>query len=144
MIHLRLYCLQIPESPVWLVSKGKNEKAKKALCWLRGWEEPEIVKTEHLELIRYNEISGTRSRTADINHSNLLSKLAAFKDPSVYRPFILIMFYFLVSDIVSSVPWRPYTSKIMTEVGIVNNQSLLLVNIGTIWLYVDFYWYNNE
>jgi len=105
---------------------------------------PEIVKTEHLELIRYNEVSGTRRRTADVNRSNLLSKLAEFKDPSVYRPFIFIMFYFLVSDIVGSVPWRPYTSKIMTEVGISNNQSLLLVNIGTTDVYIHFYRYNNN
>lgn len=97
--------------------------------------EPEIVKAEHLELIRYNEVSGTHRGTADVNRNNLLLKLAQFKNPSVYRPFRLIMFYFLISDIVSSVPWRAFTSKIMTEVGILNNQSLLLVNIGTTAVY---------
>ncbi|CAI6374203.1 unnamed protein product [Macrosiphum euphorbiae] len=55
--------LSYVESPVWLVSKAKNEKAEKALCWLRGWVEPEIVKTEPLELIRCNEVSGTHRRT---------------------------------------------------------------------------------
>ncbi|CAI6369879.1 unnamed protein product [Macrosiphum euphorbiae] len=85
----------IPESPVWLVSKAKNEKAENSLCWLRGWVEPEIVKTELLELIRYNEVPGTHRRTADVN--------------PVY-----------LGD-------RRYTSKIVTEVGISNNQSLLLV-----------------
>ncbi|CAI6375234.1 unnamed protein product [Macrosiphum euphorbiae] len=57
----------------------------------------------------------------------LVNRMAELKEPSVYRPFIFIMFYFLISDIVSSVPWRPYTSKIVTEVGISNNQSLFLV-----------------
>jgi len=124
---------------VWLVAKGKNEKAKKALCWLRGWVKPDIVKSEHLELIRYNEVSGTRRVTDDVNRSKLLSKFAQFKDPSVYRPLILIMSYFLVSDIVSSVPWRTFVIKIMTEVGILNNQSLLLVNISTTAVYTLLY-----
>jgi len=103
-----------------LVAKGKNEKAKKALCWLRGWVKPNVVKMEFLGLVRYNEISETQQTAG---------KLAQFKDPSVYRPLRLIIFYFLISIIMSTIPWRPFISKIMTEVGILNNQSLLLVNI---------------
>ncbi|XP_060878897.1 facilitated trehalose transporter Tret1-like isoform X2 [Metopolophium dirhodum] len=128
----------IPESPIWLVAKGEYEKAEKALCWLRGWVKPEVVKTEYLELVRYNEISGTQQITPVANQKNLFSKLAQFKDPSVYRPLRLIIFYFLISIIVSTIPWRPFISKIMTEVGLSNNQSLLLVafavlqNIGCV------------
>ncbi|XP_022166816.1 facilitated trehalose transporter Tret1-like isoform X2 [Myzus persicae] len=117
----------IPESPIWLVAKGKNEKAKKALCWLRGWVKPEVVKMEYLELLQYNEVSGTQRLTRDVNHKNLFSKLAQFKEPSVYRPLRLIIFYFFTSIIISGILWRPFIGKIMTEVGLLNNQSLLLV-----------------
>ncbi|XP_022166791.1 facilitated trehalose transporter Tret1-like isoform X3 [Myzus persicae] len=117
----------IPESPIWLVSKGENEKAEKALCWLRGWVKPEVVKMEYLELVRYNEVSGTQRLARDANHKNLFSKLAQFKEPSVYRPLRLIIFYFFTSIIMGSIPWKPFIGKIMTEVGLLNNQSLLLV-----------------
>ncbi|CAI6345707.1 unnamed protein product [Macrosiphum euphorbiae] len=113
----------IPESPLWLIAKGKNGKAKKALCWLRGWVKTNVVKTEYLELVRYNEISGTQQSTG---------KLTQFKDPSVYRPLRLMIFYFLISIIMSSMPWRTFISKIMTEVGILNNQSLLLVVLSVL------------
>eukprot|EP00102_Acyrthosiphon_pisum_P015845 XP_008186584.1 PREDICTED: facilitated trehalose transporter Tret1 isoform X2 [Acyrthosiphon pisum] len=114
----------IPESPIWLVAKGKNGKAKKALCWLRGWVKPNVVKKEYLELVRYNEISaGTQQTTG---------KLAQFKDPSVYRPLRLIIFYFFISIIINGMPWRTFISKIMTEVGISNNQNLLLVVLSVL------------
>jgi len=88
-----------------------------------------MVKNEYLELVRYNEVSGALRITPDANHKNLFSKLAQFKDSSVYRPLRLTMFYFLISIIISGVPWKPFISKIMAEVGLLNNQSLLLVNI---------------
>lgn len=121
--------MKIPESPIWLVSKGKNEKAEKSLCWLRGWVEPEEIRGEHLELIRYNKVSGNQGHGVDnINDGRLFIKTAQLKDPLVYKPLILIMIFFFVSAIVSSMPCRPFLSKIMTEVGILNNQNLLLVS----------------
>lgn len=112
---------------MWLVNKGKYEKAEKALCWLRGWVKPETIKAEHLELIHYNDVSGTQGGKVDINDKTVLSKLSQFKDPSVYKPLRLIMIYFFISDILSCVPWRQFLNKIMTDVGIIDGQSLLLV-----------------
>ncbi|KAJ4445684.1 hypothetical protein ANN_12369 [Periplaneta americana] len=47
--------LQVPEAPIWLVSKGRIQDAEKALCWLRGWVEPSAVKEELSDLVRYHE-----------------------------------------------------------------------------------------
>uniref|UniRef100_A0A2S2NU48 Facilitated trehalose transporter Tret1 n=2 Tax=Schizaphis graminum TaxID=13262 RepID=A0A2S2NU48_SCHGA len=117
----------IPESPIWLIAKGKNEKAKKALCWVRGWVNPEIVKTEYLELIRYNELSGTRNGKVNIEYDSLSSKLSQLKDPSVYRPLGLVMIVFFISYIICLLPCKPYFSQIMNQVDLSNDQSLLLV-----------------
>ncbi|XP_025416578.1 facilitated trehalose transporter Tret1-like isoform X2 [Sipha flava] len=118
----------IPESPVWLVAKGKNDKAEKAMCWLRGWVEPEMVRHEFLELIHYNEVSGTRGSKGHVEKKKgLLAKLAEFKEPSVYRPMKLMMALFFVSNVVSLFHTRPFITKIMTNIYIVDNQNELLV-----------------
>ncbi|XP_054271945.1 facilitated trehalose transporter Tret1-like [Macrosteles quadrilineatus] len=49
-----LSLLQIPETPIWLLSKGNSEEALKALCWLRGWVTPDQVQNEFDEMVRYS------------------------------------------------------------------------------------------
>lgn len=125
-------CFQIPESPIWLVAKGKNDKAEKAMCWLRGWVEPETIKHEFLELIHYNEVSGTcGSKAPAEKDTGLPSKLAQFKDPSVYRPMRFMMVLYFVSYVVSIFPTRPFITKIMNEINLVDNQNGLLVRHAT-------------
>lgn len=58
---------------------------------------------------------------------NLLSKLAQFKEPSVYRPMKLIMIFFFTSYIINLTPGKPFIGKIMTEVGLRDHQSICLV-----------------
>lgn len=112
-----------------MVAKGKTEKAEEALCWLRGWVDPETVKHEFLDLVRYNEVSGFRGAKTDTNagDENFLSKLAQFKDPSVYRPLKLMMIFFFIAYISSIFHTRPFITKIMSEVDIVNYQNESLV-----------------
>ncbi|KAL4143636.1 hypothetical protein QTP88_005948 [Uroleucon formosanum] len=119
--------LLIPESPLWLITNGQNDKAEKSLCWLRGWVKPEMVKDELLELIRYNAVSGTRNGKVTIENDNQFSKLAQLLDPSVYRPFRLVMIIFFISYIVCLLPSKPYFSQIMNEVGLSEDRSLLFV-----------------
>jgi len=111
-----------------LIAKGRNDKAKKAMCWLRGWVEPEKINPEFLELVHYNEVSGTQGGKIDTDdNKRFLSNLAQFKNPAVYRPLRLMLIIFFVSFVVSIYPTRPFITKIMKEVGLFDNQNESLV-----------------
>lgn len=109
------------------MSKEKNDKAERALCWLRGWVKPEETNAEYVELIRYHQVSGIQGDVIDSEHKGIFSKLAQFKDPLLYRPLNLVMMYFVISNIVCIVPARPFITKIMADVGLADIQNLLLV-----------------
>ncbi|CAB0001158.1 unnamed protein product, partial [Nesidiocoris tenuis] len=48
---------QIPETPLWLMARGREADAKKSLQWLRGWVSPQAVEKEVNELKRYSDAS---------------------------------------------------------------------------------------
>jgi SP family facilitated glucose transporter-like MFS transporter 8 len=99
-----------------LIAHGKNDKAEKALCWLRGWMEPETVKYEFLELIRHNKPTNDQESTVDteIKGGGLFAEIAQFKNPSAYRPLILVIIYLIVSLISC---FTPFTMQIIVNVG---------------------------
>lgn len=47
---------------MWLLSKGRTQRAKVALCWLRGWVNPELVMTEFKYLLKYKEESSSKNK----------------------------------------------------------------------------------
>lgn len=114
------------------MSQGKTKKAEQALCWLRGWVEPEKVKDEFLELVHYNEVSGTLGGKAKVSgndgNEGFASKLAYFMEPSVYRPLRLMMIYFFISYVSSIFPTRPFITKIMEKVDLFVSQNESLVS----------------
>ncbi|KDR09646.1 putative polyol transporter 6 [Zootermopsis nevadensis] len=52
----------MPETPIWLLSRGRHEDALRSLCWLRGWTTPDDVREEFNQLVKYDN---------DVNKENL-------------------------------------------------------------------------
>lgn len=52
--------LQIPDSPIWLLKRDREEAAIRSLCWLRGWVKEDSVKTEFEDMRSYIKNSRIR------------------------------------------------------------------------------------
>lgn len=57
-MNFTLY-LQIPESPLYLLSKQREKSALKSLKWLRGWVAEKDVQTEFDAMKRYSDSSNS-------------------------------------------------------------------------------------
>lgn len=96
-----LISIYVPESPVFLVSRGKIEAAAKSLKYLYSrYPQPEntleSLADMHLRvLIRENE-----KRIADNTQASgkQQSKWAGFRKPTGYKPLVILFFLFLIQQ----------------------------------------------
>jgi len=97
--------IMIPETPVWLISKGRMDEALKALCWIRGWTSPENVQQEFEEMITYQKDS-VKCQYCDDSMTTCIHQSASLKDrikytydmmtrKEMFRPLMMVMFLFM-------------------------------------------------
>lgn len=140
--------LQIPETPLWLISKNRLDDARKSLQWLRGWVPPHAVDHEFKELQRYNEqsnacISCSKQKITCVHPPpTMRDKLLDLLRRRTMKPFLLVLLIFLFSQLSGFSPMRPYLVLILKAYGVpvdpnwatVRGILLLLLLPGTQWL----------
>uniref|UniRef100_A0A2H8TSE1 Facilitated trehalose transporter Tret1 n=1 Tax=Melanaphis sacchari TaxID=742174 RepID=A0A2H8TSE1_9HEMI len=105
-----LTLLMTPDSPMWLLSKGKIDKARKVLMKLRGYVSEEKCSTEFQEMVQYVSLSA-KSEEAKKKSSSI----GSFSHPGLWNPLKLMLVYILFSNIMSGVPYVPYLMNIFTS-----------------------------
>ncbi|XP_014285740.1 facilitated trehalose transporter Tret1 isoform X1 [Halyomorpha halys] len=117
--------LQIPESPVWLLLKGRDADATKSLCWLRGWTTPDKVEKELRQM--QDHAIASKLVTGEISEKNpdgilrkptLKEKLVDLMRPAMIQPLTLVIAYFFFTHCTGLNGARPYLVKVYTRLGV--------------------------
>lgn len=123
----------MPETPIWLLSKNKHDRAIKSLQWLRGWVSPESVHDEYTHLQKYTNYSKTcdncvRRQLVECEHMETVKdKLKQFSRKRILKPFILITMLEFFSQFCGVMSWRPYIIQILDTYSIQIDANLTTV-----------------
>lgn len=115
----------MPETPAWLVSRGKTEEAKKSLYWLRGTSIQ--TETEYENLCHLNK-KPTETQV------NLFKSLL---EPCVWKPFLILLTFFALQQLTGIYIILFYTVNLLDDIGVTLNEYVGSVGVGVIRLFAS-------
>lgn len=100
----------VPESPYWLLTKGRTEEAKRSLQWLRGWVTFEHVEDEYNEI---HDVLETKRREAEaVAQLPFYKRIEPFTKRGFIAPFILVSFTFLIGHFAGQTSLQTFAVQI--------------------------------
>lgn len=114
----------IPETPFWLLARGRTDQALKALQWLRGWVPAANVAQEFKEMQRYSDFSTKctpcqkeKSEVCDHPPANLKDHMKELVRKRTLKPMIIVTAFFAITQFSGMAGMRPYLVQIFQAYG---------------------------
>ncbi|XP_022815553.1 facilitated trehalose transporter Tret1-like [Spodoptera litura] len=138
----------VPDTPVWLLSRGREKDALKSLCFLRGWTTADNVKEEFDELVVYSKnldgcvICWKKGQAeSECNHSKMNRIRRFFVEFNIVmlcketlRPLCLSMLYFTFYVMSGLTPIKPNMVNVCSAMGMADDSKNIVVMVGVITL----------
>ncbi|XP_068625340.1 solute carrier family 2, facilitated glucose transporter member 6-like [Battus philenor] len=105
VFHIVIF-MGMPESPSYLVKKGREEEAGRVLAWLRCRREEDVKVQEELDLLK-------KEQKNDEESSKFLLK-AIVKDKILFRAFRIAMVATLAREVCGAIPVLNFAGEIFT------------------------------
>lgn len=100
----------IPESPYWLLTKGKVDLARDSLAWLRGWVNHNVVDNEFNEI---KEVLFKKREEADeLANKSLLHRFEPYTRRTFVIPFLLVAATFFIGHFSGKTPLQTYAVQV--------------------------------
>ncbi|XP_046420999.1 facilitated trehalose transporter Tret1-like [Neodiprion fabricii] len=103
-----LLCL-IPESPHWLIEKGRMKEALKALRWLRGWVPADHVREE------YNTVCESIQKPQQLEAAGEERAWRHYTNRTFWVPFFLVSWAFIVGHFGGMTPLQTFAVSVFGE-----------------------------
>ncbi|XP_075984583.1 facilitated trehalose transporter Tret1-like [Anticarsia gemmatalis] len=142
----------VPDTPVWLLSRGKEQDALKSLCYLRGWTSPDNVREEFDELVVYAKTidscvicnkENTENKHEKVENECEHDKINIIKRffmkfniimlcKETLRPLFFSLMYFMFYVMSGLYPIKPNMENVCGAMGMADNGKTIVVMVGVL------------
>ncbi|EFA05603.2 facilitated trehalose transporter Tret1 [Tribolium castaneum] len=130
----------IPESPAWLVSKGKIEQASKSLAWINKYQPQPENKPQTLAEMQLAQLQKEHQKKLDeaaLHGRGAAYKARAFLKPTGYKPLLILIGLFLCQQFSGIYITLFHSVEFFQAVGSPVNAYLASVLISTVRLFMS-------
>lgn len=127
----------IPESPAWLVSKGRIEQARKSLEWINRFQPQPEYKSEsfaemQLAYLQKEHMIKKEQEAQSLGGNGVLRKLKMFARPTAFKPLIILTGLFFFQQFSGIYITLFYAVTFFKDIGSTINPYLASVFIGSV------------
>lgn len=126
----------VPESPYWLIGRGRVADAEKSLCWLRGWAQPHEVQHELSTLVSTlsTHNPSKKQNTCTISSTPSCSSWRNYTKRSFLQPYGLVAAGFFFGHFSGMTTLQTYAVSIFTKLGTPFDKYVATLYLGLVEL----------
>ncbi|XP_069690852.1 facilitated trehalose transporter Tret1-like isoform X1 [Periplaneta americana] len=122
----------VPESPYWLIGRGRVADAEKSLCWLRGWVKPDEVQQELSQLVA--SLTRDKGKGPSVASSPSCSSWRNYTKKTFIKPYLLVSAGFFFGHFTGMITLQTYAVTIFDKLGAPIDKYVATLYLGLVEL----------